>query len=111
MLATAPLRSDDMTRQPARQRQLSHLRDIPNIGPATAADLQLIGIDRPSDLLDCDPYELYTRLEAATGTHQDPCVLDVFISAVRFMNGAPARPWWKYTAERKNMLVDKKLRD
>jgi hypothetical protein len=24
-----------------------------------------------------------------------------FISAVRFMEGAPARPWWHYTAERK----------
>jgi hypothetical protein len=32
-------------------------------------------------------------------------VLDVFISAVRFMEGAPARPWWRYTAERKRALA------
>jgi hypothetical protein len=32
-------------------------------------------------------------------------VLDVFLSAVRFMEGAPARPWWHYTAERKRALA------
>ena len=36
-----------------------------------------------------------------THTRQDPCVLDTFISAVRFIEEAPARPWWSYTAERK----------
>ena len=30
--------------------------------------------------------------------------LDVFISAVRFMEGAPARAWWHYTKERKRVL-------
>jgi hypothetical protein len=24
------------------------------------------------------------------------------------MDGAPARPWWKYTAERKRALVERK---
>ena len=32
---------------------------------------------------------------------QDPCVLDTLMAATDFMRGAPAAPWWKYTAERK----------
>jgi len=35
----------------------------------------------------------------------DPCLLDAFISAVRFLDGGPARPWWSYTAERKKTLA------
>lgn len=77
------------------------LEDLPNVGPATAADLRRLGITRPSQLAGADPLQLYTRLCEATGARQDPCVLDVFISVVRFMEGAPARPWWAYTAERK----------
>ena len=34
----------------------------------------------------------------------DPCVLDVFMSITRFMDGDPPRPWWDYTAERKALL-------
>ena len=44
---------------------------------------------------------LYRRLCEATGQRQDPCVLDTFMAATDFMRGAPAAPWWKYTAERK----------
>jgi pathogenicity locus Cdd1 protein len=32
-------------------------------------------------------------------------VLDTFIAAVRYMEGAPKRPWWHYTAERKRRLA------
>jgi hypothetical protein len=28
-------------------------------------------------------------------------VLDTFMAAVDFMNGAAAAPWWAYTAQRK----------
>ena len=31
--------------------------------------------------------------------------LDTFIAAVRFMEGEPKKPWWKYTAERKRELA------
>jgi hypothetical protein len=44
---------------------------------------------------------LYQKLNAATGTRHDPCVLDTFMAAVDFMNGAAAAPWWNYTAQRK----------
>ena len=85
---------DDMTR----------LQQIPNIGPSMAEDLRLIGISSPRDLLGKDPYAMYDELCRTTGVRHDPCVLDVFIAAVRFMAGEPAKPWWKYTPERKRSL-------
>ena len=51
---------------------------------------------------------MYDDLCDTTGDRHDPCVIDVFIAAVRFMGGKPAKPWWKYTAERKRMLAAKK---
>jgi hypothetical protein len=66
-----------------------------------ARDLRSIGITRPQQLVGRDPQKLYLKLCQRTGQRQDPCVLDTFISVVRFMEGAPARPWWHYTTERK----------
>jgi len=77
------------------------LEDLPNIGPAIANNLRRIGVHYPCDLVGQRPEELYRALGEATGVRHDPCVLDVFISAVRFVEGEPARPWWYYTAERK----------
>jgi hypothetical protein len=78
--------------------------DIPNIGPAMAADFHLLEVPDPAALAGRDPYALYDELCARTGVRHDPCVLDTFISAVRFMEGAPPHPWWHYTAERKKHL-------
>jgi hypothetical protein len=77
------------------------LEQLPNVGPAIAADLRLIGIQAPSDLRGKDAWALYRRLCEKTGQRQDPCVLDTLMAATDFMAGAPAAPWWKYTAERK----------
>jgi Pathogenicity locus len=77
------------------------LEDLPNIGPAIAADLRLIGIHAPHELKGRDAFVLYQKLNAATGTRHDPCVLDTFMAAVDFMSGAMAAPWWAYTAQRK----------
>lgn len=77
------------------------LQHIPNIGPAMVDDFKALGIARPAQLAGADPFALYRRLCRIAGTRHDPCVLDTFISAVRFMQGEPARPWWHYTAERK----------
>jgi hypothetical protein len=81
--------------------EAARFEDIPNIGPAMAKDFRLLGIQEPSELAGRDPYALYDELCERTGARQDPCVIDVFISAVRFMEGAPPLPWWHYTAERK----------
>ncbi len=76
-------------------------KDIPNIGPAMVADFKVLGIKDPQDLKAKDAFKLYTKLCTVTGTRHDPCVLDTFMAAVDFMNGASARPWWEYTEERK----------
>jgi hypothetical protein len=78
-----------------------HLEQIPNIGERTAQDLKLLGISKPKMLRGRDPYKLYVSLCKKTKIYHDPCTLDVFISAVRFMGGEKSRPWWKYTEERK----------
>lgn len=81
--------------------EAKQLQDIPNIGPAIEADLLLLGVKRPSDLKNKNPFALYQKLEKLTGTHHDPCVLDTFMAIVDFMNGAPPHPWFHYTSERK----------
>jgi hypothetical protein len=83
------------------RRRLRKLTDLPNVGPATAGDLRLLGIHSPEALTGRDPLELYRALSQKTGVRQDPCVLDVFISLTRFADGDPPQPWWAYTAERK----------
>lgn len=93
------------SKAPRPREACERLEDLPNVGPSIAGDLRGIGVSQPSDLAGRDPYALYDALCAATGVRHDPCVLDVFLSAVRFMEGAPARPWWHYTAERKRALA------
>jgi len=84
--------------------RLLKLTDLPNVGPAIAGDLRLLGIEFPEDAAGKSPLELYHRLCLVKGLRQDPCELDVFISITRFMDGEEPRPWWMYTAERKRML-------
>ncbi|MGQ0646584.1 MAG: helix-hairpin-helix domain-containing protein [Gemmatimonadaceae bacterium] len=92
---------------PKRARAVSHLEDLPNVGKATAADLRAIHLTSPSQLVGQDPYRLYERMNRVLGARQDPCMCDVLISVVRYMEGAPARPWWHYTAERKRTLAQR----
>ena len=86
------------------------LEDLPNIGKSIAANLRAIGIERPAQLRRRNPYALYDRLNRVSGVRHDPCVLDTFIAAVRFVAGEPARPWWSYTQERKRALATRKRR-
>jgi hypothetical protein len=88
----------------------ANLEDLPNVGKAIAADLRAVGIRQPSQLQRKDPYALYDRLNRVTGLRHDPCVLDTFIAAVRFVAGGPQRPWWAFTAERKRTLAKRKRR-
>ena len=80
------------------------LEQLPNIGPSLAADLRLIGIEHPAELRGKDAFVLYQKLCAATGQRHDPCVLDTFMAATDFMQGAPAAPWWHYTPQRKALF-------
>ncbi len=88
----------------------TQLEQLPNIGPAIAEKLRRIGIRTPADIVGRDPYAMSKELEICTGEQCDPCLLDVFISAVRFMEGAPKKPWWAYTSERKMMLARKQTK-
>ena len=85
----------------ASAAECERLEQLPNIGPAIAADLRLIGIAHPRELRGEDPFALYQRLCAKTGQRHDPCVLDTFMAATDFMQGGQAAPWWHYTAQRK----------
>jgi hypothetical protein len=87
----------------------SKLEQLPNVGPAIAADFRLLGVTQPQDLIGRDPYALYDELCRLTKQWHDPCLLDTFIAAVRFMSGEPAKPWWAYTRERKRELEARKM--
>ena len=90
-----------------RRSNVSRLTDLPNVGEATAAKLRAAGITTPSQLAVEEPYALYDRLCERLGTRLDPCLLDVLISAVRYMEGEAPKRWWEYTRERKEKLAGK----
>src|SRR4051812_18340048 len=81
--------------------EVQYLEEIPNIGESMAQDLRSIGIKNPQDLKKQNGYELYLKLCRKTKSYQDPCVLDVFLSAVSFMKGKGVKMWWEFTPERK----------
>jgi hypothetical protein len=77
------------------------LQALPNVGPAIARKLLQIGVQQPDDLRGQDPEQLFQRLCDLDGRHHDPCLLDTFAAVVDYANGAPARPWWHYSRQRK----------
>jgi pathogenicity locus Cdd1 protein len=87
---------------------MTRLEDLPNVGPKIAAKLKQLGILVPADLVGRDPYALFDELGARTGKRHDPCLLDVFIAATRFMDGDAEKPWWAYTEERKARLAEER---
>ena len=84
--------------------EVSRLEELPNIGKSIARHLLIIGINHPKQLIHQDPFMMYELLCKKMHTRIDPCVLDVFMSAVDFMEGKEPRPWWKYTRQRKSLL-------
>jgi hypothetical protein len=79
----------------------NELRALPNIGPAIAKKLLRLGIEQPDDLRGRDPEQLFRHLCDLDGRRHDPCLLDTFVAAVDHANGAPPRPWWYYSRQRK----------
>ncbi len=84
---------------------VTKLEDIPNVGGAMAGALRLIGIDRPGKLAGQDAVRLYEKLGKRMRKRPDPCVLDVLMAAVHFMDTGETREWWSFTAERKRRLA------
>lgn len=89
------------------RQQLHQLTDLPNIGKASAADLRLLGITKPAQLQGRDAYQMYASLCELTGQRHDPCVIDVFLSVIRFIEGEEAQAWWAFTDERKRTLLER----
>lgn len=81
--------------------EVKRFRDIPNVGKAIEKSFVDLGLSHPKELIGNDPYQLYEDLCTITKKKQDPCVIDVFISAIRYMEGGPAKKWWEFTDERK----------
>lgn len=88
----------------AEIRQPMRLEALPNIGPAIAADLRRIGIDDAEQLLARDPLMTFHELAGVMGKRHDPCVLYTLLAVQDYLRGAPASPWWKFTAEGKALL-------
>jgi len=84
---------------------IKKLQDIPNVGKVIESNFLLIGINKPGELVGRDPYKMYRDLCNVTGEQYDPCVIDIFISAVKYMEGGPAKKWWEFTAERKKKMA------
>jgi len=81
-------------------RMADELQTIPGVGPATAADLRLIGIRRVKDLQGKNPEKLYAMLCKRTDRQIDRCALYVFRSAVYFASRKKHDPkklkWWNW---------------
>lgn len=80
------------------------LEDLPNIGKAISADLELINITHPKQLIGNDAYHLHSELCKSLGFRQDYCVIDVLLSAIDYMEGGQAQPWWNFTKQRKQHM-------
>ena len=86
---------------------VSQLEQLPNIGKKMADYLRIADITTPQNLIGKDAFELYDTLCTKTGKKFDLCVIDVFMSAIDFMEGGQPTPWWEFTDERKKKLLNK----
>ena len=76
-------------------------RPSPTSAPRWRASSRRLDIASVDDLRGRDGEELFERLCALDAQRHDPCLLDTFVAAVDYANGAPPRPWWEYSRERK----------
>ncbi len=109
-MATKTQKARKSPANPAKRASLTRLEQLPNVGPKIRALLRRLSVNTPQDLRGRDAYQMYQQLCHLDATRYDPCVLDVFISAVKFIEGGPARPWWNFTAQRKRQTEDLRWR-
>ena len=76
----------------------SSLRDIPGVGPRTAAVMEALGVRQVSDLRGQDPEALYLRECLMKGYREDRCALYVWRAAVYYADHEDRDPeklnWW-----------------
>src|ERR1700738_2533531 len=85
-----------------QQQTFVQLQTLPNVGPATAADLIRLGVASVDDLSRRDPRELYDRIGRMDGVPHDPCVLGTFAAAIHAARTGEVVPWWEFSAQRKS---------
>ncbi len=74
---------------------------------------EVLRIKTPTALARCVKFKLYNRLCDLTNTRHDPCVIDVFLTAVGRAKaggtlGKGAEPWWRFTAAREVKLAHRR---
>ena len=89
------------------RKTVHDLTEIVNIGKSVAGDLRRIGVHDAQQLIGRDPWEIYRKICRHDGVVHDPCLVDVLMSAVEYMNGGSPKKWWKFTARRKKVYGDK----
>lgn len=88
------------------RQEINHFQQIINVGPESEKDFAVLGIETPQQLMGRDPLELYHQLCNLTGQRHDRCVLDLFMSAIDYMDGNPPQKWWAFTELRKAKYGD-----
>ena len=86
------------------RKTVSKLEELPNIGKKMAYYLEIIDIKSPQSLIGKDAFELHEKLCEKTDKNFDPCVIDIFMSVIDFMEGGEPRAWWKFTSRRKELI-------
>jgi hypothetical protein len=81
---------------------VANLDALPNIGKSISMDLASIGIMNPQQLVGADPFDLYDRLCDQKSAAVDPCVIDVFMSAIAFMEGEVSKTMVEIHSKTKN---------
>lgn len=84
-----------------QQQTFVQLQTLPNVGPATAADLLRLGVTSVDDLSLRDPKDLYDRISALDGVRHDPCVLDTYAAAIHAARTGVSIPWYEFSDRRK----------
>jgi hypothetical protein len=82
---------------------LAVFQQLPDVGPATAGDLVLLGYHEPANLVGEDAGEMFRRLQVLTHSQQDPCCEDVFNGVIHHATHGtvPERHWWEWSDVRK----------
>lgn len=85
----------------SKKQKGNELLRLKNVGPATCEDFECLDIDSIEKLAKASADELYLRLQRVTGRSHDPCVWDVFASAIHEARTGERQVWWLWTKTRK----------
>lgn len=86
-------------------KEVKHeLLTLKNVGEATFQDFMLLAIHSIVQLANASADDLYLKLQKITSQPHDPCVWDVFASAINEAQTGERRPWWEWSKIRKERI-------